>query len=104
MIKNKKYLIFIQLLKFNSAQIIFNSNSIVLIKKGYVGSIFLVIDYNANFTCSKEITKKKLLFKKQYLAQKVRSAYIIFIYQLKIFFNLFWVVQIVEFLPMILHY
>lgn len=68
MIKNKKYLIFTQLLKFKGTQIKLNSNCIVLIKKSYVDSIFVVTDYNANSICSKGITRKKLSFKKYYLA------------------------------------
>ena len=68
MTKNRKYLIFAQTLKFNGAQIKLNSNSIILIKKSHISYIFLVTDYNIDFTSLKRIIKKKLLPKKQYLA------------------------------------
>lgn len=62
-IKNREYFIFIQYLNCNSAQMKLNSDSILLTIKSHMGSICLVIDYNINLICSKEVTKEKLLFK-----------------------------------------
>lgn len=66
--KNCKYLIFAQLIKFNKAKIKLNSKDIVLTKKCYINSIFLVTNQNVNSISLKKIIRKKLLFKKQYLA------------------------------------
>lgn len=63
-IKNKKYLIFIYFLKFNSTYNKFNLNKIILIKKSYIKEIVLIIYRIANFTGFKIIMQKKLLLKK----------------------------------------
>lgn len=62
--KDKKYLIFIYPLKFNSAQIKFDSNDIVLTKESYIGGILPVINHATNSTSFRGITRKKLLPKK----------------------------------------
>lgn len=98
MIKNCKYLTFIQSIKCNRIQIKLDLDGIVLSKKSYISSIFFVIGYNIDFTNSKGIIKTKLLPKKQYIVSKIRNAYIVFLYQPKIFFDLFYTTQIVEFL------
>lgn len=64
MTKDKKHLTSVYSLKFNDIQIKLDLNGIVLIKNSYIGSIFLFIDYNIDFTSSKTITRKKLSFKK----------------------------------------
>lgn len=64
MIKNIKYLTSANLLKFNNIQIKLDSNKTIIIKKSHIKKIFLVIDYVADFTCSKQIIKKNLLPKK----------------------------------------
>ena len=76
-------------LKFNGAQIKLDSNRIVLTKKSHVGEIFLVTDYATDSTSSRRITKKKLLPKKQYLAQKARNTYITSVCQPEASFDLF---------------
>lgn len=63
-IKNKKYLILIYFLKFNSTYNKFNLNKIILIKKSYIKEIVLIIYRIANFTGFKIIMQKKLLLKK----------------------------------------
>ena len=88
-IKNRKYLTFAHPLKFNSIQIKLDSNGIVLTKRSHVGGILLVTNHAADFTSSKEITRKKLLPKKLYLAQRVKGTYITFVYQSEASFNLF---------------
>ena len=60
MTKDREYLTFTQPLKFNRAQIKLDSEGIVLTKESHVGGIFLVTDHNADSTCSRGITKKKL--------------------------------------------
>lgn len=67
-IKDWKYLTSIQSIKFNRVQIKLDSNGIILTKKCYIGGIFPVIDHDADSTNSKEIIRKKLLPKEQYLA------------------------------------
>lgn len=58
--KERKHFTFLYYLKFNDAQIKFESNRIVPIKKSHVKRIFLVTDYIINYTSFKWITKKKL--------------------------------------------
>lgn len=89
MTKERKYLISKYFLKFNSAQIKFDSNVIIMIKKSYIDGIFSVINYVANFTNFRQIIRKMLLSKEQYLAQKAKNAYITSKYQLKASFDLF---------------
>lgn len=72
-IKNYKYLIFVQLIKIK-----LNLNSIILRKKSYIAVIFLIIDYNTAFITWKKIIRKKLLLKKQYLAKKQEMPIILF--------------------------
>lgn len=80
MIKDKKLFTPIYFLKFNSAQIKFDSNRIVITKKSPVKKIPPVINHVVDSTSSKEITRKKLSLKKQYLAQKTKDAYIASMY------------------------
>lgn len=86
--KNRKHLMFTYPLKFNSIQIKLDLNKIVLTKKSYIEEIFPVIVYIINFINSKRITRKKLSFKEQYLAQRMKSAYIAFVCKRKTFFDL----------------
>lgn len=48
--KNYKYFISTQPIKFNEIQIQLSLDDIILIKKRYVGRIFLVIFHNINLT------------------------------------------------------
>lgn len=56
------------------------SNKIVLSKKSHVRKIFLVTNHVGNSISFREITRKKLLPKKKYLAKKARGPYIAFFY------------------------
>ena len=76
MTKDREHFISTHSLKFNGAQIKFDLNGIVLTKKSHIGDIFPITDYVADSTSSKGIIRKKLLSKEQYLAQRVRKAYI----------------------------
>lgn len=67
-IKDQKYHILAQQIKFNWIQIKLDSNGIVLTKMSYLDAIFLVTDHDIDSTSSKAITRKKLLPKKYYLA------------------------------------
>lgn len=51
-------------------------------KKSHIEEIFLITDHVTNSISSKGITKKKLLPKEQYLAQRAKGIYIVSIYQL----------------------
>lgn len=99
MIKDREYLISARPLKFNGAQIKLDSNGTVLIKESHVGGIFLVTDHNIDSTSLRGITRKKLLLKEQYLAQRAKCAYIAFMCQPEASFNLFRAIQTVKFLP-----
>lgn len=68
MTKDCKYLIFAQLIKFNRMQIELDLNDIILIKKSYTDSIFLVIGYNIDSINLKYIIKTKLSSKKYCIA------------------------------------
>ena len=68
MIKDWEYLTSLYLLKFNWAQIKLNSERIVLIKESHIGGILPITNHDADSTSLREITKKKLLSNKQYLA------------------------------------
>ena len=89
MIKDRKYLIPAHLLKFNDVQIKLDSKDIVLTKESHVGVILPVENYAADSTSSREIKRKKLSPKEQYLVQKVRGAYIASVCQLQASFDLF---------------
>lgn len=69
----------------------------MLINESYVGDIVLVKDHNEDFTSLREITRYKVLSKEHYLAQRVRSAYIISVCQLKTFFDLLQATQTIGF-------
>lgn len=96
--KDWEYFTSTKSIKFNKAQIKLDSNGIVLTKKSHVGGIFLVTKHDADSTSLSEITKKKLSLKEQYLAQRARRAYIVFVCQPEASFDLFQTAQIVEFL------
>lgn len=59
MIKNREYLTPTHPLNFNNVQIQSNSDRIILMKESHVGGILSVIDYIADSTSSREITRKK---------------------------------------------
>ena len=99
MTKDREYLTPAHSLKFNGAQIKLDLNSIVLTKKVYVGGIFLITDHIADSTSPREIIRKKLSPKEQYLAQREWDAYIASVCQQKASFDLFWAFQTVKFLP-----
>lgn len=99
MTKDRKHLTPTYPLKFNGVQIILNSNRIVLTKESYVEGILLVTDHVANSTSSKEIIRVKPSSKEQYLAQKVRRAYIASMCQIEDSFDLSRAAQTVKFLP-----
>lgn len=80
MTKNWEDLISAKSVNFNRAQIKLDLNNIYLTKNSHVGGIFLVTTHDANCTNLKRITKKKLLHKKKYLAQRIKRVYIISIY------------------------
>ena len=60
MTKDREYLTPAYPLKFNGAQIKLDSNGIVLTKQSHVKGILPVIDHAADFTSSREITRKNL--------------------------------------------
>lgn len=49
------------------------SKTMILTKKRYAGVIFFIIHQDSNYTYSKEITKKKLLFKEKYYVQNLKK-------------------------------
>lgn len=79
MTKDREHFIFTQSLKFNNAQIKFDSNSILLTIKTHIDSIFLIKDHDVDSISLREITRRKLSSKKQYLAKRVKGAYVAFV-------------------------
>ena len=61
MTKDCEYPTSIKKIKFNSAKIKLNENSIVLINERYVSGILPITKYDADSISIKRITKKKLL-------------------------------------------
>ena len=98
MTKDREHLTPAHPLKFNGAQIKLDSNGIVLTKESHVGGILSVTDHAADSTSSREITRKKLSPKEQYLAQMARGTYIASVCQPEASFNLSRAAQIVKFL------
>ena len=99
MTKDREHLTPAHPLKFNGAQIKLDLNEIVLTKESHIEGILPVTDHAADSTSSRGITRKKLSPKEQYLAQKVRGAYIASVCQPEASFNLSRAAQTVEFSP-----
>ena len=88
-----------QLIKFNDVQIKFDHDSdLLLIKKINVDDINLMTNQIAFFVNAKNVIRSNLSFKDQYVAQRVRNAYMISICQSKIFYDLFHAVQFIDFI------
>ena len=88
MTKDREHLTSFHPLKFIGVQINLDSEGIVLTKKSHIGGIFLVTNRDIDSTSSRGITRKKLLPKEQYLAQRVRGAYIASVCPPEAFFDL----------------
>ena len=71
----------------------------MLTKESHVDDILLITNCDVDSTNSRKITRKKLSPKKEYLAQRVRGVYIIFVCQSEVSFDLSQADQTVEFLP-----
>ena len=65
-------------MKFNEAEIKLDLKEIILTKKSHISGIFPVTNHNANSISLKGITKKKLLPKKKYLAQRAKVPILLF--------------------------
>lgn len=61
--KDKEYLTLTHPLKFNDTQIKLDLNKIVLVKESYIKEILLFTNHVVESTSSREISRKKLLFK-----------------------------------------
>ena len=78
MIKKRECLIITQQLKFNDMKIEFQKNDSIIIKHvSYVESILSVKNKKFSIISSKNIIRKKLISKNQYVVQRVRNAYVI---------------------------
>ena len=84
-------------IKFNDMKIEFQKNETIIIKYAlYVKNILSIKNQNFSFISAKNIVKKKLISKNQYVIQRTRNAYVILIRQFETFFDLTYAAQIIN--------
>ena len=69
----------------------------MLSQKTRIESVSLIRNYEISIISSRNVIRKKLSSKEQYVTQRARDAYIASICQLEIFFDLFYVAQSTKF-------
>ena len=95
MIKERECFSTTNSIKFNGMRIKFQKNETIIIKHAsYVENISSIKNQNFLFISSKNIIKKKLISKNQYMTQRARGAYVTSICQLEAFFDLAYAAQI----------
>ena len=96
-IKKRKCFNITNSIKFNDIKIKFQKNEVIVIKyASYVKNISLIQNQNFSFINAKNIIKKKLISKNQYVIQWTRNAYVILICQFKTFCDLTYAIQIIN--------
>ena len=84
-------------IKFNDMKIEFQKNETIIIKyASYVKNISSIKNQNFSFISAKNIIRKKLISKNQYVIQRTRNAYVISICQFETFFDLTYVAQAIN--------
>ena len=84
-------------IKFNDMKIELQKNKTIIIKyTSYVKSISLIKNQNFLFISARDIVKKKLISKNQYVIQRARNAYVISICQFEAFFDLAYAAQVIN--------
>ena len=111
LIRNRNCLISINPIKFNGMKIqlhfsIKDSNSlninnsyITLFQETHIGGIALIQKNETSFTSNRNLVRKNLNTKDQYVAQRARGAYLASICQSETFFDLSYAVQSIEYTP-----
>jgi hypothetical protein len=94
MIKARDHLQVNRFLKFNDIIIILNTNSNINIQHLII--IELIKNSSSITISSRDIVRFSLFLKEQYVTQRVRDVYLVFVYQLEASFDLSHVVQTVE--------
>ena len=84
-------------IKFNDMKIELQKNETIIIKHtSYVKNISSIKNQNSSFISAKNIVRKKLISKNQYVIQRARNAYVISICQFETFFDLTYAAQIIN--------
>ena len=96
MTKSRKCFIIINSIKFNDTKIKFLTDKSIILKRKSANRIFLIKQQNSSFINAREIIKLKLILKNQYIVQRVKNAYMIFICQSKTLFDFFYAVQTIK--------
>ena len=97
MIKKRECFNITNSIKFNDMKIEFQKNETIIIKyASYVKNISSIKNQNFSFTSAKNIIRKKLILKNQYVIQRARNAYVISICQFETFFDLTYAAQAIN--------
>ena len=97
MIKPRECLDASHFIKFNGVKIKFENDKSIYLNHESHASMQSVKIYDMSFISSRDIVRKKLIPKKQYLAERVRSAYVTCICQSKASFDLSYAAQSTDF-------
>ena len=102
--KSRNCLISTETIKFNKLKIelhFFSSEFfhvyITLCQKMHINEISFIKQQTTFSTNNRGVVKKNLTTNDQYVAQRIRGAYLAFLYQSKVSFDLFYVVQTINF-------
>ena len=102
--KDRNCFTFINSIKFNGMkiQLHFNINNstfyIILFQKTHIGEIALIQKNETSFINNRDLVRKNLSIKNQYVAQRARGAYLASICQPEVFFDLSYAVQSIEYI------
>ena len=97
MIKKRECFNITNSIKFNDMKIELQKKKTIIIKHAsYVKNILLIKNQNFSFISAKNIIKKKLISKNQYMIQRARNAYVISICQFETFFDLTYAAQTIN--------
>ena len=97
MIKKRECFNITNSIKFNDMKIEFQKNETIIIKyASYVKNILLIKNQNFSFINAKNIIRKKLNSKNQYVIQRARNTYVISICQFETFFDLAYAAQTIN--------
>ena len=97
MIKKRECFNITNSIKFNDMKIKLQKNETIIIKyASYVKNISSIKNQNFSFISAKNIIRKKLISKNQYVIQRARNAYVISICQFETFFDLAYTAQIIN--------
>ena len=97
MIKKRECFNITNSIKFNDMKIELQKDETIIIKHAsYVKNISLIKNQNFSFINAKNIIRKKLISKNQYVIQRTQNAYVILICQFETSFDLAYAAQIIN--------